>query len=184
MQIPIDFVDMDSLQVTLNNTFGDGIFTVVVDKNTDPKSYYMYCADNTPQNSVDEATVLAQQNATEMLNSIKINLYNQLQGKVDKAILSKEKPRFNDVEIEEANIWLQDMAEPPPTCVLFLALSLSITNEAAAQQIVTSKSSYENYILQINTIKSVAQGQVLSSTDVFSAKNIATTAIAEIKNVA
>ena len=183
MQIPINFVDIDVLQVTLNETFGENIFTVVVDKNTTPKSYYLDCDSSTPQNLIDQAVIISNQNATAIFNSIKINIYNQLQGKVDKAILAKEKPVFSDSEIQEATDWLQNMTTPVPTCVVFLSLSLNISNQQAAEKIANSKIDYESYVNQINAIKTTAQSQVLSSADVFDAKNIATLAIAEIKNV-
>lgn len=184
MQIPINFVDIDVLQNMLNEAFGANVFIVVVDKNSNPKSYYLYCNDNTPQNLIDQAVVISNQNATELFNAVKINLYNQLQGKVDKAILVKEKPVFGDSEIQQANDWLQNMSTPVPTCVVFLSLSLNVSNQVAAENIANSKINYESYINQINAIKTNAQGQILNSTDIFDAKNIATLAIAEIKNVA
>lgn len=183
MQISINFVDITILQETLNQTFGENIFIVVVDKNTEPKSYYLEFADTTSQNLIDQAVTISNESATSLFNAIKINLYNKLQGKVDKAIIAKEKPVFSDSEIQQANDWLQNMSSQVPTCVIFLSLNLNISNQLAADNIANSKINYERYINQINAIKTNAQAQVLSSQNVYDAKNIATLAIAEIKSV-
>lgn len=184
MQTLINFVDLPTLQETLNQNFGEGVFTVTVDKDTEPKNYYLEYDNNTPQTLIDQAVIIADQNSTTLLNAIKINLYNMLQGKVDKTIIAKEKPKFSDSEIQEANDWLQNMSGPVPTCVIFLSLSLSISNQLAAEKVANSKIEYDNYINQVNAIKAMAQGQILSSSNVFDAKDIATNASAEIKNVA
>lgn len=182
MQTQIDYVEDISLQETLNSTFGVNIFTVIM-VDGEQKTFYLEYQDSVPQSTVNSAVELANQNAQSFLNNVKINLYEKLNSKTEKVIVLKEKPSFSDLEIQQAYNWLQNQQSIPPACVQFLALSKNISNLLAAQQIVDSSTQYENFVNQINTTKLTAQQNLMSATDIYSAKNIATLAIAEIKNL-
>jgi hypothetical protein len=104
--------------------------------------------------------------------------------KSEKVILKKERPRFTEAETQEAYYWLQNQSTPVPGCVLYVSIADGVSNTVAAQSIVNSQAVYDAYVNQVNAIKIQSQNEIMASTSLLTAKQIATDAIEQIKNVA
>lgn len=178
----IDLVDVNGLQSILDNEFGINIFTVCV-TDTVPKSHYLEYADNTPKSQVDEALIISNQQAIIFLNSTKVRLYQFLEITALDQIAIIEKPPFTDQEIIDSQAWLEDQSLPVPACVLYISLSESITNQAAAEKIVNSNTVHNNLINQIKALTKQGQTEVMNATDSFEAKSIANNYSEQIKSI-
>lgn len=173
MQTPIGYVKSGPLQEELDAAWGQSVFTVVVEDLGNIKNFFLNYADGTPQASIDGAVAMAAQNTTNYLNAVKINLYERLNGKAEKAIAAKNPPIYTAEEITLAVDWLANQQLPVPGCVQFLSLTENISTVAAAQIIAESATEYKSYIDSVNAIKTTAQSQIMSAPDVFAAKQIA-----------
>lgn len=173
MQTPIGYVKSGPLQEELDQVWGPGTFTVTVEDLGNTKNFFLTYAAGTPQTSIDSAVAMAAQNTTNYLNVVKINLYERLNGKAEKAIAAKNPPIYTQEEIKLSVDWLANQQLAVPGCVQFLALTQNITTVAAAQIIAESATEYKSYIDSVNAIKTTAQSQIMSAPDVFAAKQIA-----------
>lgn len=179
----IPIVTQETLQSTLNATFGAGIFEVKVDKNVSPKQCYLEYADNTQQSLIDQAIVLSNENAADVLQTAQLRLYQSLITVANNTIAAKEKPPFTETDVQEATLWLQDQTLPCPGCVLFLSVRDGITTQEAAQYVIDSQTIYQTFIDQVNSIKVNGQNELMNATDIFSCKNIAQTSMDQMKNL-
>lgn len=183
MQTQIGYVKITTLQQTLDQVYGQGIFTVMVEQVEYNKNFFLQYDNNTSQSNIDGAIQLALQNSTEYLNIIKINLYEKLNGKAEKAIAAKNSPVYTSEEIQLSVDWLANQQLPIPGCVQFLSLTQNISTLAAAQLISNSAAEYQSYINAVNNVKTTAQSQIMAANDVVSAKLIATNANIEMKDI-
>lgn len=183
MRTAIGYVKSNPLQEDLNTIYGVGVFTVEVEYTGDIKNFFLEYADNTPQVDVNGALAMAAQNATDYLNVVKINLYEKLDGKAAKTIAAKNPPVYTTEEVQLTVDWLANQQLPVPGCVQFLALTDGISNIAAAEIVANSIAEYQAYVGAVNAVKTTAQSQVMSAPDVYVAKQIATDANLEMKEI-
>lgn len=183
MRIDIPTVDVGAVQLQIDTQIGEGIFMVNSDKSTTPKQCYFECDDSTPQNLIDQATTIANDEAVILFNATRVRLYDSLITIANRQITIIEKPYYTDEDIALATAWLNDQTLPVPACVTYTALNFSLTNQEAAQKIVDSKSTYDALIQQIRTLQAEGQAAVLAATDTYSAKIAGTDYMDQIKNV-
>jgi len=183
MQTPIGFVKSNPLQEALDQTYGPAVFTVVVEDLGSIKNFFLSYAVGTPQPSIDGAVAMAAENTADYLNVVKINLYEKLDGKAAKTIAAKNPPVYTTEEVQLAVDWLANQQLPVPGCVQFLALTDGISNIAAAEIVANSIAEYQAYVGAVNAVKTSAQSQVMSAPDVYVAKQIATDANIEMKEL-
>lgn len=179
----IPMVVPETLQVTLDNTFGTNVFVVGVDKNIVPKQYYLEYENSTSQSLVDQAVILSDENATNLLQETQLRLYQSINTVAVNTIAAKEKPPFSDTDIQEVTIWYQDQGLPCPGCVLFLSVKDNISQQQAAQNIINYKTTYQAFVDQVDGIKIQGQNELMIQTDLLAAKNSATTTMDQIKNL-
>lgn len=183
MIVNVPLVDMVVLQTSLDTQLGAGVFTVAVDKTVTPKQMYLEYQDSTPQATVDEAVAIAQQEAQVLLNESKVRSYQYLITVATKKIESLDQPNYTNEEVQESNIWLQNQSLPVPSIVTYTALSYGITDVQAAQKIVSSKSTYDSKVLEIETLQAEGQSAILAATDTYSAKTVCYDYMEQIKNI-
>jgi len=179
----IPFVVQQTLQTTLDDTFGVGVFDVGVDKNISPKQYYLEYATDTLQTIVNQAIILSEENANDLLQKTQLRLYQNINIVAAETIAIKEKPPFSDADIQDATVWYQDQALTCPGCVLFLSIKDNITQQQAAENIINSKTLYQAFIDQVNIIKAQGQNDLMNQTELVAAKINAQSTMDQIKNL-
>lgn len=183
MEVQLPYIDYNGFQAALDSRFGQDIFTLVLGSGQAVQQFYLRWGDGIPQGTVDQALELAATNAANLLNQVKVRLYDEFDIYAKKLITLKTKPEFTPEEIGQASNWLQNQTNPVPTCVKYVVSLDNISAAEAAQKVVDSGASYQGFIDQVNSIKTQGQGATLDTADLVSCKNTATIYLDQLKNL-
>lgn len=182
MQAPIGYVKISPLQAELDGLYGAGVFTVGVAGNGDHKNFWLEYGPGVPQQSVDGALAAASTNEATYLGVIKVELYERLAEKAAKIVAARPVPSYTAAEIQSAVDWLADQSQPLPACVQFVALAEGLSNVDAATVVANSMINYNTWVDTVNQIKVARQTAVMASTDVYTAKGNASSAMDQMKS--
>lgn len=183
MQTTLPFVDPLLYQQSLDQTFGQGVFQVTQTNINNIIGFALDYANSTPQSQIDQALVIANENAATLLAGVKVRLYDAFETVANKIIASRVRPVWSDAEIAEAAAWLQNQSTPVPSCVIYNALREGVSNAVSAQQIIDAQANYQAFIDQVNSVKNSGQTATLAAPDILSCKLQAGPGLEQLKNL-
>lgn len=183
MYVELPYIDYAGFQDKLDATFGQGVFTLEVAVGNTPQDFYLHWNAGTPQLEVDAAIAMANENAAELLNAVKVRLYSELQLIANRTITLKVRPTYADSEVDLAAQWIANQSSQPPVCVLYTASLRNCTNLEAAEFIVNSSTEYQQFISTVDGIKSAGQAAIFTAATFLDCKTITGPYIEQLKNL-
>ena len=179
----IAFVDYITLQNELDNSFGTGVFTIIVDKDGDYREYFLEYEDTVDQLLVDQALIMTTNDAIDFLKRTKLKSYSKIEYQATKVLEQYNKPKFTPVDVQQATDWLADQSTPVPASVLYVAMNNSISDVDAATLIIDADENYDAFVTSVSTIKHSGQAQIMQSIDVNVCKQETTIVMDQLKNL-
>jgi hypothetical protein len=190
-RVDIEFVDTLGFQIELNEKFGEGHFTVCVDRTHELKSKYIeydetitqsvavteelsLCGAHSPQivtiryilpvtqQMINEVISMANVHHENILNEQKQILLDYLDLKCDE-IIKEKKPNilFFDDYYAEAIVWNNDRSLPCPLNIQIYAKQNNISIDESVVSIITSKQKKDTFALAIKNLRLLGKLQLL-----------------------
>lgn len=175
--------DISIMQPILDQNFGTDTF--IIDRTIDPvtgfKNYFLTCDDSVPQNIVEQAVQAVNDNHMELLRNKKVRSFEKIKTLISYALSELDKNKVSDLEIAEANYWLNNQSEPVPSCVMYIVLKDNVSTQVAAQTIVDSKIIYDENVAQLKSLQTNYQNQMIDA-NLQTFKALTDAAMAQINN--
>lgn len=160
MRQQICLVIYDRFTETLINTFGEGIFSVVIEKlNNSYKQKTFYVEyENATEEQINQVIKLAKQDNALELQNIKQRVVDKCNYAMNKLINTNIKDEISSEDSTQASNWLQNQQQQCPICVISFALKNSLTNVEAAQNLVKEQIKNTNYV---NTLTQICNETII-----------------------
>jgi hypothetical protein len=171
MRIFVDTLDQVELQTVLDSISGPGIFIVGMEKNEDGTRlvYYEY-NDSVLESQILEAAAKAAEQDSIYQTNTKIKMLKNIQQVAAKSRLRKPMCSYSQQDHDTASQWLSDTQLPCPLMIQSQALIAGVTNEQAAQDIISIYKQYLSYDSQVSYQLAQTQQSILSQTKIFDIK--------------